>query len=205
MKLYDFPPSGNGYKARLILAHLGLAYEHILVDTLQGGTRTEGFLAVNPNGKIPVLVLDDGRILPESNAILFYLSQGTPYWPGDRFEQAQVMQWLFFEQYSHEPNLAAARFWLAIKKIELTQFYRELLGQKQALGRKALEVMEGHLRAHAFLIGGRYTIADMALYAYTHVAHEGGFDMQPYSSIAQWLERVRGQAGHVPIDAWKPL
>jgi glutathione S-transferase len=204
MKLYDYPASGNGYKARLILAHLGLTYEHVMVDILRGGTRTESFLARNPNGKIPVLEFDDGRVLPESNAILFFLSQGTPYWPGDRFEQADVLRWLFFEQYSHEPNLATARFWLTIKKIELTPFYRELLGQKQTLGRNALKVMEGHLRTRPFFVGGRYSIADMALYAYTHVAHEGGFAMEPYPAVQDWIERVRGQAGHVALDAWKP-
>jgi glutathione S-transferase len=201
MKLYDYLPSGNGYKVRLLLSHLGLTYEHVPLDILRGETKTARYLAINPNGRIPVLVLDDDRVLPESNAILFFLAQGTPYWPDDRFEQAEVLQWLFFEQYSHEPNISTARFWLAIKKIEMTPFYRELLAQKQALGRSALEVMESRLRSRSFFVGERYTIADIALYAYTHVAPEGGFDLERFPSIRRWLERVRVQPGHVTIEA----
>jgi len=201
MKLYDYLPSGNGYKARLLLAHLGLAYQHVPLDILKGETKAAAFLAINPNGRIPVLALDDGRFLPESNAILYFLAQGTPYWPDDRFERAEVLQWLFFEQYSHEPNIATARFWLTIKKVELTPFYRELLGQKQTLGRAALEVMEGRLQKRSFFVGERYSIADIALYAYTHVAPEGGFDLNAFPSILRWLDRVRSQLGHVTIDA----
>ena len=201
MKLYDYPPSGNGYKVRLLLAHLGLRYEYVPLDILRGESKTGSFLAKNPQGKIPVLELNDGRTLPESNAILYFLSQGTPYWPADPLDQTEALKWLFFEQNSHEPHIATARFWLAIKKIKLTPFYRELLGQKQAQGRHALEVMDGHLRERPFLVGDRYTIADIGLYAYTHVAPEAGIDLEPYRSVRRWLADVRRQEGHVPMDA----
>ena len=204
MKLYDDPRSGNGYKARLLLAHLGLRYQYVRVDILKGESRTPEFLRKNPNGRIPVLELDDGSFLPESNAILYFLSQGTRYWPSDRFEQAQVMQWLFFEQYSHEPNIATPRFWLAIKGLEETPFNLELLAQKQKAGNQALAVMDEHLRSQPFFVGGRYTIADIALYAYTHEAHEGGFDLSRYPAVVAWLGRVRQQPGHVTIEQLPP-
>ena len=203
MKLYDDPRSGNGYKARLLLAHLGREYRYVPMDILRGETRTREFLARNLNGRIPVLELDDGTHLAESNAILYYLSQGTAYWPADRLEQSQVMQWLFFEQYSHEPNVATPRFWLVIKKLEMTPFNAELLAQKQKAGNAALGVMEEHLRSRRFFVGERYTIADIALYAYTHEAHEGGFDLSQYPKVTAWLERVRTQPRHVTIDDWK--
>jgi glutathione S-transferase len=201
MKLYDDPCSGNGYKVRLLLAQLGLPYEYVAIDILKGESRTFGFLAKNPNGRIPVLELDDGSCLPESNAILYFLSQGTPYWPSDRLEQAQVMQWMFFEQYSHEPNIATPRFWLAIKGLEKTPFNLELLAQKQKAGNAALAVMDGFLRSRRFFVAERYTIADIALYAYTHEAHEGGFDLALYPAVVAWLQRVRAQPGHVTIEA----
>ena len=197
MKLYDDPCSGNGYKVRLLLAHLGLSYEYVAIDILKGESRTPEFLKKNPNGRIPVLELDDGSCLPESNAILYYLSQGTPYWPADRFEQAQVMQWMFFEQYSHEPNIATPRFWLTIKGLEKTPFNLELLAQKQKAGNAALAVMDVHLRSRRFFVANRYTIADIALYAYTHEAPEGGFDLSLYPAVVAWLARVREQPGHV--------
>ena len=204
MKLYDDPRSGNGYKARLLLAQLGLEYRYVPLDILRGETRTPEFLAAkNPNGRIPVLELDDGTTLAESNAILYYLSQGTPYWPADRLQQSQVLQWLFFEQYSHEPNIATPRFWLAIKKLEMTPFNAELLAQKQKAGNAALGVMEQHLRSRRFFVAERYTIADIALYAYTHEAHEGGFDLSQYPAVVTWLDRVRAQPRHVTIDDWK--
>lgn len=201
MKLYDYPKSGNGYKVRLLLAHLGLAYEYIALDILQGETRTVDFLRKNPNGKIPLLELDDGKFLAESNAILFFLAQGSEYWPTSPFDQAQVMQWLFFEQYSHEPNIATARFWLAIDKHwEATPFNRELLLKKQERGREALALMDQHLQSNDFLVGSTYSIADICLYAYTHVAGEGGFNLEAYPAVCEWLERVRSRPGHISID-----
>jgi len=202
MKLYDDPMSGNGYKARLLLAHLALPYQYVPIDILRGESRTKEFLTKNLNGRIPVLELDDGSYLPESNAIIFFLSQGTTYWPSDVFLQAQVMQWLFFEQYSHEPNIATLRFLLKNKILEDTPFNRELLAQKQRLGNQALSVMNEHLVTRPFFVGGRYTIADIALYAYTHVASEGGFELSQYPAVVAWLQRVREQVGHVTIDQW---
>lgn len=202
MKLYDYPKSGNGYKARLLLAHLDKPYEYVPVDILKGETRTPAFLKKNLNGRIPVLELDDGTYLPESNAILYFLAQGTKYWPESALEQAQVMQWMFFEQYSHEPNIATPRFWLSIMVLEDTPFNQELLMQKQRLGRQALGVMETHLKDREFFVGDDYTIADIALYAYTHVAEEGGFVLTDYPAVCAWLERVRGQPGHVAMDQW---
>lgn len=142
MKLYDDPISGNGYKIRLLLAHLSQPYEYIPVNILQGETRTSAFLQKNLNGKIPVLELDSGEHIAESNAILYFLAQGTPYWPADKLLQAYVLQWMFFEQYSHEPNIATPRFWLKSKVLEDTPFNRELLAKKQEAGRTALAVME---------------------------------------------------------------
>ena len=202
MKLYDYLPSGNGYKVRLILAHRGLRYDYVPVDIMNGETRTAEFLARNPNGRIPVLELYDGTHLCESNAILFYLAQGSGLWPAELLEQAQVMQWLFFEQYSHEPNVATARFWLGWLKPEPTPYYVEALARKQEAGRAALQVMETHLAAHPFFVGDRYTIADIALYAYTHVAPEGGFDLSPYPCVRAWLDRVRSQSGHVELSQY---
>lgn len=204
MKLYDYPKSGNGYKVRLLLAHLDLPYEYIPLDILSGATRTEEFLQKNPNGKIPLLELDDATFLAESNAILFFLAQGSKYWPASINDQAQVMQWLFFEQFSHEPNLATARFWLSIdKQWDATPFNRELLAKKQERGREALVLMDQHLRSHDFLVGTNYSIADICLYAYTHVADEGGYDLSLYPAIGRWLERVRNQPGHINIDLHK--
>ncbi|AFT69590.1 Glutathione S-transferase [Alloalcanivorax dieselolei B5] len=200
MILYDDPISGNGYKIRLLLALLGISYQYVPVDILRGESRTPEFLAKNPNGRIPVLQLDDGTFLPESNAALFYLSQGTDYWPGDKVQQARVMQWLFFEQYSHEPNIATARFWLAIKGLEETPFNRKLLEQKHKAGNEALAVMDQHLSTRTFMVGERYSIADIALYAYTHEAHEGGFDLSLYPHVQAWLDRVSGQPGHVTTE-----
>lgn len=202
MKLYDDPMSGNGYKARLLLAHLSLRYQYIPIDILRGESRTKEFLQKNLNGRIPVLELDDGRHLPESNAILYFLSQGSAYWPIEPYAQAQVMQWLFFEQYSHEPNIATPRFWLKTKVLEDTPFNRELLAQKQRAGNQALAVMNEHLAGRTFFVGERYTIADIALYAYTHVAGEGGFDLPQYPAVVSWLQRVREQARHVTINQW---
>ncbi len=196
MKLYDFYESGNGYKARLLLAQLGLAYERIELDILMGATRTPEFLAINPNGRIPVLELDDGARLAESNAILCYLAEGTPFLPDDRLERARALQWLFFEQYSHEPFIATLRFWHFSGQAE--QKKREI-EERKPRGDEALGVMEQHLTGHDFFAGG-YGVADIALYAYTHVAHEGGYDLSPYPAVNAWLERVRAQPGHIPME-----
>ncbi|WP_083536876.1 glutathione S-transferase family protein [Steroidobacter denitrificans] len=200
MKLYDDPRSGNGYKVRLLLAHLALPYQYVFVDILQGETRTREFLAKNHNGRIPVLELDDGTRLPESNAILHFLSQGTHYWPNGLLEQSQVLQWMFFEQYSHEPNIATARFWLTVKGMEKTPFNMELLRQKQTAGNQALAVMNAHLQSHTFFVGEQYSIADIALYAYTHAAPEGGFELSAYPAVVAWLQRVRQQPGHIAAN-----
>jgi glutathione S-transferase len=165
LRLYDFYDSGNGYKARLALAQLDIPYEYIEVDIEKGESRTREFLRRNPNGRIPVLELESGAFLPESNAILCYLAEGTKLMPGDRYERAQVLQWLFFEQYNHEPNIATARYWL--RHGHLTPSREPLFAQKRVAGYAALGVMEGHLASRRFFVGERYSIADIALYAYT--------------------------------------
>ena len=195
-RLYDFLPSGNGYKVRLLLTQLGLPFERIELDILQGETRTPDFLAKNPNGRIPVLEIEPEVYLSESNAILMYLSQGTPYLPQDRLEQAHILQWLFFEQYSHEPFIATSRFWRTHGMAEQKQ---QALAEKQAPGYAALGVMEQHLERHPFLVNDRYTIADIALYAYTHVAEEGGFSLANFPAIQAWLKLIQTQPQHIPI------
>jgi len=199
MILHDYLPSGNGYKVRLLLSVLRQPYEVRTYDIVRGETRTPGFLRLNPTGKIPVLELDDGRCLSESNAILFYLAQGSDYWPTDVWEQAEVLRWMNFEQYSHEPNIATPRFWLT--HLGLNEERRALLPAKQDLGRQALALMEDHLAHHAWLVGERYTIADIALYAYTHVAEEGGFNLGDYPNVTRWLDRVASQPDHCEIAA----
>jgi glutathione S-transferase len=199
MRLYDFLESGNGYKVRLALHQLEIPFERVELDIVAGATRTPAFLARNPNGRIPTLELPDGTFLAESNAILFYLADGTPLLPADRLERAQVLQWMFFEQYSHEPNIATSRFWL--HHVELTPERRAALVEKKRLGDAALGVMETHLARRTYFVGERYTIADIALYAYTHVADEGGFDLEPFPAVRAWLARVAGQPRHVPITA----
>ncbi len=197
LKLYDYLPSGNGYKVRLLLAQLGIPFERVELDIVKGETRTPDFLTINPNGRIPVLELEDKTRLSESDAILFYLAEGTPFLPDHGMARAQILEWMFFEQYSHEPNIATSRFWLMHG--ELTDERRTWLEQKRPLGYAALEVMEKHLAKRTFFASEHYTIADIALYAYTHVAHEGGFDMSRFESINIWLERIRVQPGHIPI------
>jgi glutathione S-transferase len=197
LRLYDYLASGNGYKVRLLLTQLSLPFERIELDILKGETRTAEFLQKNPNGRIPVLEVETGRFLAESNAIMFYLAEGTLFFSEDRWEQAQVLQWMFFEQYSHEPNIATSRFWLMHG--ELTEERRAALPQKRTLGYAALDVMERHLTGRTFFVGDRYSIADIALYAYTHVAHEGGFDLGAYPQVRTWLERVRAQPKYIPI------
>ena len=198
LRLYDNHLSGNGYKPRLLLAHLGRAYERVEVDTLKGGSRTPEFLARNPNGRIPVLELDDGVCLAESNAILFYLAEGSRFLPSDRLARALTLQWMFFEQYSHEPFIAVARHW--IQHLEMTEAQRRELPARQEGGRAALGVMEHCLGSTDWFGGEAMSIADVALYAYTHVADEGGFDLAGFPRVRAWLDRVAGQPGHVPMN-----
>jgi glutathione S-transferase len=194
--LYDYLPSGNGYKVRLLLAQLGIPFELVQMDLEKSATRTPEFLAKNPNGRIPCLRLDDGTHLWESNAIQWYLAEGTPFLPSDRLERAQVLQWMFFEQYSHEPYIAVVRAWHHFGLLEQN---RAQLADKVKGGYAALGVMEGRLRDRSWFVGERYSIADIALYAYTHVADEGEFDLAPYPAVRAWLDRVRAQPKHVPI------
>ena len=196
-KLYDFLPSGNCYKVRLLLTQLGIPFERIDMNILKGKTRTPEFLCKNPNGRVPVLETESGKFLAESNAILFYLSADTDFFPNQPFEKAQVMQWLFFEQYSHEPFIATSRYWISI--LGKAEEYRDALSQKRDSGYAALAVMERHLSDRAFFVGDRYTIADIGLFAYTHVADEGGFDLTPFSAIQAWIQRVQSQPNHISI------
>ncbi len=196
LKLYDYLPSGNGYKVRLLLTQLARPFELVELDIEKGETRTPDFLRKNPNGRIPCLELEDGTHLWESNAIQFYLAEGTPFLPSDRLERAQVLQWMFFEQYSHEPYIAVVRFWHHAGSVEKN---RAQLAERVERGYQALGVMEKHLSGHRWFVGDRYSIADIALYAYTHVAHEGGFDLGGYPAVRAWLERVRAQPRHIPI------
>ena len=200
--LYSMQGSGNCYKLRLLMAQLDVPFRLIDVDVVEGETRTPDFLAKNPNGRVPLLELPDGRLLPESNAAMVYLAEGSTHLPEDRFARAQVLQWMFFEQYSHEPYIAVARYWRAFapggpdRKADRFPEWTER-------GNQALAVMERHLAEHAFFVDGRYTVADIALYAYTHVAGEAGFDLAPYPAVRDWLARVAGEPGHVAID-WRP-
>jgi len=200
-RLYDYWESGNGYKIRLLLAQLGIAYERVELDILRGETRTPQFLAKNPNGRIPLLELPDGRLLAESNAIQWYLAEGTSLLPDDPFERAQVLQWMFFEQYSHEPYIAVLRFWTFSGQLDR---HAAEVPSRRERGEQALDVMESHLARRPFFVADRYSIADIALYAYTHVADEGGFDLAPRPNVRAWLERVRGQPGHVGLAAARP-
>jgi glutathione S-transferase len=196
--LHDHLTSGNGYKARLLLAQLKIPFKRIEYD-MHGATRTPEYLSkVNANGRIPVLQLDDGTCLPESNAIIWYLAEGTPFLPADRLARAQALSWMFFEQYSHEPNVATIRYWIT-HKVEMTPERVAAMPGKRAQGVAALGVMEGHLARNDWFAGGQYSIADIALYAYTHVAEQGGFDLKPYPALRAWLARVAGQPGYIPI------
>lgn len=197
LTLYDYLDSGNGYKCRLILALLNTPYKRVELDLDRGETRTPQFLARNPNGRIPALELEDGTVLPESNAILYYLADGSPYLPTERLARAQVMQWLFFEQYSHEPYVATPR-WI-IRHLGRDHPRMKEMPERLEKGRAALAVMEQHLQRHDFFVGTRYSIADIALYAYTHRAHEGDHDLSPYPALRRWLDRVALQPGHIKM------
>jgi glutathione S-transferase len=204
MLLHDNASSGNAYKVRLLLTQLGLPFQRREYDIDRGATRTPAFLREkNANGRIPVLELDDGRCLAESNAILWYLAEGTPLVPeaedeAGRWQRAQALQWMFFEQYSHEPNIATVRYWIT-HQVEMTPERTAALPGKRRQGVAALEVMEQHLRARPFFAGERYSIADIALYAYTHVAEEGGFDLAPFAAVRGWMARVAAEPGHLKI------
>jgi glutathione S-transferase len=198
MLLYNSPVSGNCYKVRLVLAHLGIDYEKQDLDVVDRSDRKEKIGELNPALRVPTLVLDDGRPLAESDAILFYLAEGTEYLPEDRYERAQVLQWMFFEQYQHEPYIAVVRFWVGWSKDRVSE---EEIEAKRQGGYDTLDKMEAHLASREFFVADRYSIADIALYGYTHVAHEGGFDMSRYPAINAWLARVAAQPRHVTIDA----
>jgi len=198
LTLFDYLDSGNGYKIRLLLAQLQKNYRWVELDILSGKTRTPEFLAKNPNGRIPAIE-EDGKFLAESNAILVYFAENTPFMPAERFSRAQAFQWMFFEQYSHEPYVATPRF--IVKHLPQDSPRMAELSKRLEQGRAALSVMESHLKTRRFFVDERYSIADIALYAYTHVAPEGGLDLTPYPSVRAWLDRVAQQPGHVKITA----
>jgi glutathione S-transferase len=200
--LHEYAPSGNCYKIRLTAAHLGLTLERRGYDITRGETRTPQFLAeVNANGRIPVLQIGD-RFLPESNAACLYLADGSALIPQNRFERADMLRWMFWEQYNHEPNVATLRFWRTmIGEEALTDLQRAMLPAKRAGGEEALALMDRDLRTRNFLLGDRFKLADIVLYAYTHVAGEGGFDLARYPAVTAWLVRVAALPGHVPLSA----
>jgi glutathione S-transferase len=195
--LYDYLDSGNGYKVRLLLTQLDIPYRYVEVDIMRGETRTPQFLAMNPDGRIPTIQLDDGRHLAQSDAILWYLAEGTAFLPSERYARAQVLQWMFFEQYSHEPYVATPRF--IVRHLGADDPRRAELPQRLERGRAALAVMERHLHSRSYFVDERYTIADIALYAYTHVAEDGGLELAPYPQLRAWLARVAGQARYVGL------
>jgi glutathione S-transferase len=199
LRLYDYFESGNAYKVRLLLSLLGIPFERVHLDILKGETRSDAFLAKNPNHRVPLLEWPDGRVLAESNAILFHLAEGTPWLPDDAFLRAQVLQWMCFEQYSHEPYIAVLRFWTFAGK--LAEHNGEEIAAKRAGGLHALDVMEEHLQGRDWFVGEHFGIADIALFAYTHVAHEGGFDLSPFGALRGWIGRVEAQPGFVSIEA----
>jgi glutathione S-transferase len=198
-KVYGMSSSGNCYKVRLLLEQLQSAYQWVELDTRSGLTRSSEFLAKNPNGRVPLLELEPGQFLAESDAILFYLAEGTAFWPQHKRARAEVLQWMFFEQYSHEPYIAVARFICTMlpaghaRRSELPRLYER--------GAQALAVMEQHLAQRAFFVADAYSIADIALYAYTHAAGEGGFELRRYPAIGAWLARVEGQAHFVRMPS----
>ena len=197
LTLYSNQGSGNCYKVRLLLKQLGLPFRVVEIDVVAGEQKRPDHLARNPNGKTPTIELEDGSHLSESGAILYYFARDTPLWPEGRRQQAEVLQWMFFEQYSHEPNIAVARYWCHFLNAE--EDYRVPLKEKRERGCQALHVMDRHLGRREFFAAERYTIADIALYAYTHVAHQGGFSLNDYPAVRDWLDRVADQPLHIPI------
>ncbi len=198
LRLYDNNASRNGYKVVLLLTQLGTPFERVEIDLFKGESRRPAYLAKNPAGKIPALELADGTVLAESCAILCYLAEGSPFMPDDRVLRAQVLRWMFFEQNAHETSIAEARFILSHPELSEGR-EGAILAEKQKRGNAALALMEQHLAANDFFAAGCYTIADIALYAYTHVADEGGFDLSRYPAIQAWCARVAGQPGYVGI------
>lgn len=196
-KLYNFPPSGNCYKVRLLLNQLQLPFELIDVNIVSGDTHLPDFLQKNPNGKVPLLELEPDVLLTESNAILIYLAEGTDLLPSDRLVRTKVMQWLFFEQYSLGANLSRPRFWMKIAK--QSEQFAQIIEYHHRLGTVALKVMEQHLEKHLFFVSDRYTIADIALFAYTHIADEGGFDLSIFPALQAWIKRIQTQPNYCPI------
>lgn len=197
MKVYGDSLSGNCYKIQLLLALLGKKCDWIEMSILNGDTQSDEFKAKNPLGKIPLLELSDGRFISESNAILHYLASGSTLIPSNLYDQSIMLQWQFFEQYSHEPYIAVARFinlYLGLPESRLDEYQ-----QKQAGGHKALTVMENHLSTSAYFVGNKLSLADISLYAYTHVAHEGGFDLSEYPSIKNWLRLIESERGFMPM------
>jgi glutathione S-transferase len=197
LKLFENPLSGNCYKVRLLLRQLGIPFQRIFVDVLPGTRRPDAFLSHTTIGRVPLLELDDGSALAESNAILHYLAVDTPYLPDDSLERSRVLAWMFFEQNLHEPNIATRRYWVSIApdsapRAAQLDFWLEN-------GKKALGIMERELEQHDFFGSPRYSIADIALFGYTHVAPEGGFELEPYPAVRAWLQRVREQPGFVPM------
>jgi glutathione S-transferase len=199
LTLYQDPRSGNCYKAVLTAAHLGIPLKTVDIDVTAGFTRKPDFLAKNPNGRVPTLELDDGRFLPESNAIIWYLAEGSQLIPTDKLQCAQMLQWMFFEQYSHEPAIAVARFWMVFATKEQLRQKEHLIPEWHAKGNAALAVMEGHLKNRSWFVGDAYSLADIALYAYTHCAEDGGFDLKKYPAVSAWLSRVAATKGFVPM------
>lgn len=200
MLLYNSPVSGNCYKVRLLLAHLGIAYDRRDLDVVDRSNRPEVLGGLNPDLRVPTLVLDDGRPLAESGAILWYFGEETRFVPSDRYDRAKVLQWMFFEQYTYEPAIAVVRFLVAYSG--RAERYAETIETKTKQGYRALDAMEGHLEgSKGYLVGDALTLADIVLYAYTHVAHEGGFSLERYPVIRGWLDRVAAEPGHVPIEA----
>ncbi|EMY71274.1 glutathione S-transferase family protein [Leptospira vanthielii] len=200
MKIYGDKQSGNSYKLILVTSFLEIPYEWQNIDTKKGETRTDSFLQMNPNGKIPILILDDGRILSESNAILNFLAEGSDLIPNDSFERAKVFQWQFFEQYSHEPYIAVARYirhYLGIPEERRAEYESKQMG-----GHKALQVMETQLEKTPYLVGDHLTTADISLFAYTHVAEEGGFDLSSYPKILDWIKRIQSLERFVPMKSF---
>jgi glutathione S-transferase len=197
--LYSMQSSGNSYKVRMLLARLQMPYRLVELDLFKGETRTPEFLSKNPEGRIPVLELADGRFLAESNAILVYLAEGTPYLPADKLDRAEVLRWMFFEQHSHEPAIATARFWLHLVKGG-RELRKHEIDQWMERGYEALSLMERHLAAHRYFVGDRTTVADLTLYAHTHVAQEGDFDLSEFPHVIEWLARIASEPGHLKMS-----
>jgi glutathione S-transferase len=199
MLLYDSPVSGNCYKVRLLLTLLGIAFERRTVDVVDRSNRPELLGDLNPAQRVPTLMLDDGRPLAESGAILWYFGEGTRFVPDDPYERAQVLQWMFFEQYELEPSIAVVRFWVAYSG--RPELFADRLEERTKAGHRALAALDRHLEERQYVVGDFYSLADLALYAYTHVAPEGGFDLEPHPAVRAWLDRVAAEPGHIPLTA----